>query len=124
MISPTSTAHRVKVAGDLFHGQVPPGVVYVGRGAPGLPRSPYANPHSGSKRGCLLCGRRVHTHAEGVTLYRLHLMAHPELVASIRRDLPGRTVACWCRLDDVCHGDVILAVARGEHPLNTTPDNA
>jgi hypothetical protein len=35
---------RVKVTGDLFHGQVPDGAVYVGRAAPGLPRSPYANP--------------------------------------------------------------------------------
>jgi hypothetical protein len=32
---------RVKITGDLFHGQIPDGAVYVGRQAPGLRRSPY-----------------------------------------------------------------------------------
>jgi hypothetical protein len=37
-------SRRVKITGDLFHRQVPDGTVYVGRAAPGLRRSPYANP--------------------------------------------------------------------------------
>jgi len=32
----------------------------------------------------------------------------------IRRDLAGRDVACWCGLDQPCHGDPILRVANGE----------
>jgi len=35
---------RVRVLGDYFHGRVPAGAVYVGRAAPGLPASRYANP--------------------------------------------------------------------------------
>jgi hypothetical protein len=35
---------RVKVTGDLFHGVVPNGAVYVGRGKPGLKQSPFHNP--------------------------------------------------------------------------------
>ena len=38
-------SRRVKVTGDLFHGRIPDGAVYVGRAAPGLRRSPYANPY-------------------------------------------------------------------------------
>jgi hypothetical protein len=36
---------RVKITGDLFHGQVPDGAVYVSRQAPHLKRSPYASPY-------------------------------------------------------------------------------
>jgi hypothetical protein len=36
---------RVKVTGDLFHGQVPDGAVYVSRQAPHRKRSPYASPY-------------------------------------------------------------------------------
>lgn len=35
---------RVKVIGDLFHGKVPAGAIYIGRAQPGLKQSPYANP--------------------------------------------------------------------------------
>jgi hypothetical protein len=51
---------RVKVAGDLFHGRVPDGVLYVGRAAPGLRRSPYANPFP----------VKVHGLNESLRLYR------------------------------------------------------
>ena len=39
----TDQPRRVKVAGDLWHGRVPDGAVYVGRAAPGLKRSRWAN---------------------------------------------------------------------------------
>src|SRR5687767_5884579 len=42
---------RVKVTGDLFHGQVPSGAIYVGRAAPGLRSSPDANPFPVKKYG-------------------------------------------------------------------------
>ena len=48
--------------------------------------------------------------------YRRHLREHPDLVAAIRRDLAGRDVSCWCRLDEECHGDLLLAVAEGGAP--------
>jgi hypothetical protein len=32
-------------------------------------------------------------------------------VADARGELAGRDLACWCRLDEVCHADVLLAVA-------------
>ena len=42
---------RIKVTGDLFHGQVPDGAVYVGRAAPGLKGSRYANPYTVAEHG-------------------------------------------------------------------------
>lgn len=29
----------------------------------------------------------------------------------IRADLRGKDLACWCRLDQPCHGDVLLEIA-------------
>lgn len=55
---------RVQVTGDLFHGRIPPGAVYVGRQARGLPRSPFANPFTVKEFG----------REEAVALYREYLL--------------------------------------------------
>lgn len=94
---------RVKVGGDLYHGQVPAGAVYVGRQAPGLLRSPWANPYPVKQFGPI----------EALNLYWAHLEAHPDLVADARRDIGDRDVACWCPLPapdqpDPCHGAILL----------------
>jgi hypothetical protein len=43
--------------------------------------------------------------------WRVEQLADPVRVAVVRRELGGRDLACWCRLDAVCHADVLLAVA-------------
>ena len=100
---------RVKVQGDLYHGRVPDGAVYVGRGARGLKQSPFRNPFSVAKVGSA---------REAVRLYRAYLDDHPELVEQARAELAGRDLACWCKLPaesepDVCHAVVLLELANG-----------
>jgi hypothetical protein len=73
--------HRVKVTGDLFHGQIPDGAVYVGRAAPGLRRSLYANPFK--------IGRDAADAAEAVQLYRLHAEGFD--LATLRQDWGAET---------------------------------
>lgn len=67
------------------------------------------------------------TRAELVELYRLTLTdptpgmltAYPSgrgqfttvTLADIRAQLAGRDLACWCRLDQPCHADVLLELA-------------
>jgi hypothetical protein len=97
---------RVRVAGDLFHGRVPAGAVYVGRVAPGLPTSPYANPHLVGD--CRYCGRR-HDQDGAADAYLHHLAKWPALVQAARRDLAGRDLACWCHTGLRCHADVLLS---------------
>jgi len=63
----TAGPRRVKVRGDLYHGQVPDGAVYVGRQAPGLKRSKFANPFP----------VRVHGREEAIRLYRDYLLTPP-----------------------------------------------
>lgn len=99
---------RVRVQGDLFHGRVPDGAVYIGRAAPGLKASPYANPYS-LKRYTLDESRRR---------YRALL---PSLVDQARADIGDANVACWCH-DDApwCHGDDLLAAIAGTAPASET----
>ena len=35
-------------------------------------------------------------------------------VAAIRAELRGKDLACWCRLDQACHADVLLEIANSE----------
>jgi hypothetical protein len=102
---PPRPPRRVQVGGDLFHGRVPDGAVYVGRQAPGLKRSRFANPFA-------IKGR---DRAEALRLYREHLAAHPELASAARSELAGRDVACWCKPSDPCHADILLAIASQVH---------
>lgn len=97
------TARRVRVAGYLFHGHVPAVAVYVGRAAPGLPASPYANPYP----------VRLHGLAEASRLYLEYLASRPDLLAVASRELAGKDLACWCPLPaegdpDLCHAAMLL----------------
>lgn len=94
------TPRRVKVIGDLYHGHVPPGAVYVGRACPGLPASPYRNPYPIKNRG----------REEALRLFRRYLDEHPELVEQARRELAGHDLACWCKPDEPCHADIWLEI--------------
>jgi Domain of unknown function (DUF4326) len=58
-----------------------------------------------------LVGHEAQDAAEAVSMYRLYLMARPDLVAAARAELRGRTLACWCRPGDPCHADVLLEMA-------------
>lgn len=88
---------RIRVQGDLFHGRVPEGAFYIGRGAPGLKASPYANPYPVKRYG-----------ADALRLYAEYLDANPELVERARRELAGMDACCWCSLEADCHADVLL----------------
>lgn len=106
---------RVKVQGDLFHGVVPAGAVYVGRAAPGLKQSRYRNLHRVAKP-CRECAGDTHTRFEALALYERDLYEDPVLLEWARTELAGRDLACWCGLPkpgelDLCHAAITLAAA-------------
>lgn len=103
---------RVRVVGGLYHGRIPDGAVYVGRAAPGLPASPYANPYPVKEYGLDRCR----------DLFRQHVADSPLLVAAARAELGGKDLACWCP-DNApwCHADEWLALA---NPGWTRPEPA
>lgn len=58
----------------------------------------------------------VRDNAHAVELYREWLSRWPEFVEHIRAELAGKDLACWCKSEDPCHGDVLLRVAAGGEP--------
>lgn len=39
------------------------------------------------------------------------LMVDEITLSEIKDELAGKNLACWCRLDEPCHGDVLLEIA-------------
>jgi hypothetical protein len=74
-----------------------PGAVVVAR------PSKWGNPH---RIGLL-------TRAQAISAYRRDLLAGRLKVSmeDVRRELAGRDLACWCRLDEACHADVLIEIA-------------
>lgn len=110
------TPHRVQMSRKKGW-RMPPNTVYVGR------PSKWGNLW---KVGLVACGCRSagecqhntfnrETAQEAVDEYRWHLersaaRSRPGLYAALP-ELRGKNLACWCRLDQPCHADVLLELA-------------
>lgn len=137
-------ARRVKVQGDLFHGRLPlqadgRPAVYVGRGAPGLPASIYANPFKAGETverdselwpfvadllppgaldqgfGGALQSVKLAGAEQATACYSRWFFEIPALLLHAEEQLGGRDIACWCpvpRLGDPdhCHGAWLLGM--------------
>lgn len=82
--------------------QIPPNTVSVAR------PSQWGNPHRVGF--CPVCGAD-HTQQEAVAEFRAEVESNSTLRSRISRELAGKNLACWCRLDEPCHADVLLSVA-------------
>lgn len=102
--------------------RMPPGAIYVGR--PTVWGNPYwhiAKFHGAEKaveifrmtaRGFWLPSLMEQfpiSYYEEHTDWLRRLGGHP--LELIRADLRGKDLACWCRLDQPCHADVLLEIA-------------
>lgn len=88
--------------------RMPPNTVYVGR--PGK----WGNPFD----------LKNHTRQDALDLYRAwiddEINIAPDNLAEIKAELGGKDLACWCRLDQPCHADVLLMLIEG-YERNWTP---
>lgn len=98
--------------------RMPPNTtVYVGRG------SMYGNPYPVCPRRSARQAARAYrmgvrgrwsalAKLEGHTpLTLLGVIAHFQRIRRHLHELRGKNVCCWCRLDQECHGDVLLELA-------------
>lgn len=76
---------------------IPDGAVYIGR--PG----PWGNPFVIGEHG---------DRAQVIAQYEAWLLAQPEMVERMRRELRGRDLVCWCA-PLPCHGNIILRLLEG-----------
>lgn len=77
--------------------KMPPNTIYIGR------PTKWGNPFTLTQRG----GDRPSC----VDAYREWLRETLKLDPHFLDALRGRNVACWCRLDVDCHGDILLQMA-------------
>jgi hypothetical protein len=82
--------------------RMPEGAVYVGR--PTVWGNRYIVGEPGTGLGV------VATVAEAVEGFR-RMWSEPHQLAYIREQLRGKDLACWCRLGQPCHADVLLELA-------------
>lgn len=89
---------------------MPANTVYVGRG------SKFGNPYDW--RQGLEVGNEAWAKGAAVDLYREFLRSHrgpsaptDDEIAALR----GKNLACWCKQEEPCHADVLLALANGTH---------
>jgi hypothetical protein len=90
------------------HDYIPPGAVFVGR------PSKWGNPYKLASYYKVLNPKEKIFH-RGIVIgqYRKYIMAHPELVESIKKELKGRDLVCFCA-PLPCHADVLLEIANSE----------
>ena len=43
--------------------------------------------------------------------FKVHVETNPDLKAEIKRELKGKNVACFCKIENPCHGDDLLDIA-------------
>ncbi|WP_018825228.1 DUF4326 domain-containing protein [Salinispora arenicola] len=82
--------------------RMPAGAVYVGR------PTRWGNRFGADKTSASRAG--------AVALFRLWIAQHPEYADAVRVELAGKTLACWCPLDQPCHADELLRIANEATP--------
>jgi hypothetical protein len=76
--------------------------------------SRWGNPYA---VGRSLQGYRAAVDADdAVEMFRKLIAASPAFQQLVRDELGGKDLACACRLDQVCHADILLRVAAGGEP--------
>ena len=68
----------------------------------------WGNPHRIGL--CPVCGVE-HTREEAIAELREEFRDNLTLNEQVRAQLGGKNLACWCKLDEPCHADVLLEMA-------------
>lgn len=91
--------------------RLPPNTLNVAR------PSRYGNPHRIGM--CPVCGV-THTRDEAVAEFEAELS---QLSANHFEAMRGKNLACWCKLNERCHADVLLRLANAPHKPCGTDDS-
>ena len=64
---------------------------------------------------CVECEGAVHSAKEAVMFFRWDLMDDWLEISEtdVKRELHGKDLVAWCKLDADCHADVLLEIANG-----------
>lgn len=96
----------------VVHCKKEPYDIYIGRG------SKFGNPYSHMEN--TTAAWVVETREDAIRLYGEWLLAQPELVAAVKKELKGKILGCYCS-PLACHGDILLRIANQEEKENEQP---
>lgn len=82
--------------------KMPPNTVYVGR------PTKWGNPYQIKKPASKL---DAYSRINAIESYKIHLQRNPRIVEQAKSELKGKNLACWCKLDQECHADILLKIA-------------
>lgn len=90
----------------VVHCKKEPYDYYIGR------PSKFGNPFS-HQPGTLAI-YKVDSREEAIECYRNYIMNTPSLLKTVKKELRGKILGCWCRPEFPCHGDILLEIANSE----------
>lgn len=73
--------------------------IYIGR--PSIWGNPYSSKPSKYAKEI------VNNKREAIEKYKNYILNNPELLEKLN-ELRGKTIACWCKENEKCHGDVLI----------------
>lgn len=79
--------------------RMPPNTIYVGR------PTKWGNPFKPTGPDYTVAV------VDALEKYKAYLAQKPNLITAARRELCGKDLGCWCRLDQPCHADILLKIA-------------
>lgn len=91
------------------NGNIPSDAVYVGR------PTKFGNPYSHLDK--TIAKYKCSSRAEAIKLYEQWLTTQPALIATIKKELKGKNLVCWC-VPLACHADILIKIANEK---NDTP---
>jgi hypothetical protein len=89
--------------------KMPPNTVYVGR--PTRWGNPFAGPLAAERFHRWLNGEMSTLESRGLMQWAVAPRVRFEITLQAPIHLRGKNLACWCRLDQPCHADVLLELA-------------
>ena len=97
-------AHPLRIQRKRTKGhKLPEGAVYVGR------PTKWGNPfHAKSEIF------PTKSAEEAVMMFMETMRESPNFWDEVVRELQGKRLACWCKLDQPCHADMLCKIANGE----------
>lgn len=97
------TKKESRMPGKVVHCKRDPYDIYIGRG------SKWGNPFThipyGTQATWIVASRE-----EAIARYEEWIRAQPELMEACKRELPGKTLGCYC-VPLACHGEVLLKIS-------------
>ena len=52
-----------------------------------------------------------YANAIAIQKYKSYLQDNPNIIEMAKRELNGKDLACWCKIGDPCHADILLKIA-------------